>query len=136
MSHVLPTEIDLGVLDPRCMPGQYGTQADYQYPVVLSSPTGAFGANVGTISLISNTTSDSEPMEVCAGAAWTPVTIAAWFPGENPGTDDPNESYRIIVHGDGPDQEISPVYVTGPDGSGWPPTHSPVGSQNYEPVPR
>jgi hypothetical protein len=128
MAHVVPDSVNLEVLGPRCMPGQFGTEADKQYPVVLVSPVGAFGVKPANprIDLVSNKRPNSPgSMDVVGDAAWTPCAIVAMFPATNPGNGADDEEFTIVVHA-GTEQRIEHVFVTGPAGSGWPPTHPPT----------
>ncbi len=129
MPHVLTDTVDLDVLEPRCMPGQFGTEADSQYPVMLVSPVGVFGTKPATprIDLVSNKRPNTPgQMKVAGGAAWTPYAIVATFPGSNPGNGAKDEEFTIVVHCGGSQQRIEHIFVTGPAGSGWPPTHPPT----------
>ena len=111
------------ILEPTCVPGQLGTKADYRLPVALVSDEGKFGTS-GTISLTSNHNPGYPgEMTVVANSVWLEHAIAAQFPSANPGDGLAGEQFTITVHpNDGDDIVISPVIVTGPPGSGWPPT--------------
>ena len=129
MVHVQPDSVNLEVLGPRCMPGQLGTEADSRYPVMLVSPLGAFGTKAANprIDLISNKRPGAPgSMKVAGGAAWTPYAIVATLPAANPGNGAADEEFTIVVHCAGGQQRIEHVFVTGPKGSGWPPTHPPT----------
>lgn len=139
MSHTLPNDVDL--VGAKCMPGQLGTQADYQYPVTLISPLGTFGTSPGSIDLISNHAPNSPmSMGIVAGNAWTPFAIVATFPITNTGDGALDEEFTIVVHASGTEIEIEHVFISGPTGSGWPPTHPPTHAPdratNREPVHR
>ncbi len=127
MTHRLPTPADITAVTSRCVPGQLGTQAYSEASVVLISPTGAFGEKPESpqIDLVSNKRPGTPgAMKVLV---WTPYAIAAGFPKSNPsGSGAIDEQFTVKVHCNGGVQEIPAVFVTGPQGSKYPPTHPPT----------